>query len=80
MKMIPFNYIGYDMIMNNINCGIGEDEFKKIFFDFISKRYTADEIKYIKDRLTFDMFMTSCTTFDDTLQYIEKILENMCLS
>ena len=77
MKMVPFNYIGYDMIINNINCGIGEDEFKKIFIDFISKRYTGDETKYIKETLIYEQFITSCTTFDDTLQYIEKLLEDM---
>lgn len=79
IKNVPFNYIGYDMIINNINCGIGEDEFKKIFIDFISKRYTGDETKYIKEQMTYDQFIISCTTFDDTLQYIDKILENMWL-
>lgn len=74
IKTIPFNYIGFDMIVNNINSGISDDEFKQIFMDFISKHYTVDEIKYIKDIITYDIFITSCTTFDDTLEYVDKLL------
>ena len=77
IKTVPLNYIGYDMILNNINSGIGEEEFKKIFIDFILKRYASDEIKYIKETITYDQFMVSCTTYDDTLQYLEKIMEDI---
>jgi hypothetical protein len=76
IKTVPLNYIGFDMIMNNINCGIGEDEIK-IFIDFISKQYTSEEIKYIKEKITYDQFLISCTTYDDTIEYIDKIMEDM---
>lgn len=76
IKTVPLNYIGFDMIMNNINCGIGEDEIKKVFIDFISKQYTLEEIKYIKEKITYDQFIVSCTTYDDTIQYIDKIMED----
>ena len=77
VKTIPLNYIGFEMVVNNINCGITEDELTKTFIAFLMRhKYTADHVKHIMNVLTYNHFTTTCATYDDMLHYIDTIIHN----
>jgi hypothetical protein len=75
LKKLPINYIGFEMIMNNVNSGLYEDEFKKLMIPFLCNNYNIDEINYIKDNLTIENFKIYCTSYYETIQFIDKMIE-----
>jgi hypothetical protein len=54
IKILPKNYIGYELLMDNYNNGIQEEEFKKIIVPFICSHFKKiEEVEYIKKNLFF---------------------------
>ena len=76
IKKIPKNYIGFDMILENYNNGIQEEEFKNIVIPFIYNHYkNIEEINMIKQNINMKNFNTFGTSYFETIQYVNKMLE-----
>jgi hypothetical protein len=76
VKKIPKNYIGFDMILQNYNNGIQEEEFKNIVIPFICNHYkNIEEINHIKQNINIKNFNTFGTSYFETIQYVNKMLE-----
>ncbi len=76
IKKIPKNYIGFEMILDNYNSGIQEEEFKKNVIPFICEHYNnIEEVNYIKSRLLINDFNIYGTSYTETIQFVNKILD-----
>jgi hypothetical protein len=76
IKKLPKNYIGFDMILDNYNNGIQEEEFKINIIPFICSHYNnIEEVNYIKARLSINDFNIYGTSYIETIQFINKMLE-----
>ena len=73
IRKLPYNYIGFEMVMNNYNNGIIEDELNKSVLEFIASHF-MNMTKQIKDTITLDIFTNNCTTYQETLNYVQRIL------
>jgi hypothetical protein len=76
IKILPKNYIGYELLLDNYNSGIQEEEFKKSVMPFICSHYKKiEEVNNIKEKFTINNFNIFGTSYYEILQYINKILE-----
>lgn len=73
IRRLPYNYIGFEMVMNNYNNGINEDELNKSVLEFIASHF-INITKQMKDSITLDIFTNNCTTYQETLNYVQRIL------
>ena len=76
IKILPKNYIGYELLLDNYNSGIHEEEFKKCVVPYICSHYKLlEEVNYIKEHLSINNFNIFGTSYYEIIQFVNKMLE-----
>ena len=73
IKILPKNYIGYDLLLDNYNSGIKEEEFNKYIVPFICSHYKLlEEVNHIKQH-----FITNVSILPDGSVFTVKFSKTL---